>query len=58
MPLVRVIVDMEAAGMGLNEAILNAGELSSVAQGRAAAGSGGRPVQGRLGCTVGSSRVV
>lgn len=26
MPLVRVIVDMEAAGLGLNEAILNTGE--------------------------------
>ncbi len=25
MPLVRVIVDMEAAGLGINEAILNTG---------------------------------
>lgn len=25
MPLVRVIVDMEAAGVGVNEAILNTG---------------------------------
>lgn len=27
MPLVRVIVDMEAAGLGINEAILNTGKL-------------------------------